>query len=354
MNVGHWSERVGTLAVAVLFTLVAGCRVADAQQPAKAVAPTDVVATIGDESVTLAEVDERALALPVSNFGSMTLLQALYEARRAALDEIVGLRLIAADAKARGMDQTTVITTEITSKVQPVSEADITAWYNGNTERVQGATLEQVREPIRQLLSQQRLEVVRDRYVERLKLKTPVRILLDAPRVTIATAGRPSKGPADAPIELIEFSDFQCPFCGRAFPIVKQVMAAYGDRIRLIYRHYPLPIHPRARPAAEAAACAADQGKFWEYHDRLFQNQDKLEDADLKAHAVAVGLDATKFDACYDAKAHKADVDADIQAGNDAGVTGTPAFFINGRLLSGAQPFEAFKKVIDEELARGK
>ncbi len=345
---GGWIQAaaIGALAAAALATPAA------AQPSGSSPGPKDVVATVGKDSITLAEVDERALEMPVSNFGSMKLSQALYEARRAALDEIVGLRLIGADAKAHGVDEVTIVTQEIMSKVPPVSDADVTAWYNGNRERVQGATLDQVREPIRQLLRQERMQVVRDTYVERLKMNTPVRILLEAPRVTIATAGKPSQGPANAPIELIEFSDFECPFCLRAFPVVKQVMATYGDKIRLVYRHYPLPIHPRARPAAEAAACAADQGKFWEYHDRLFQNQDKLSDDDLKAHAAALGLDTAKFNACFSATAHKADVDADIEAGNEAGVSGTPAFFVNGRLLSGAQPFESFKRVIDEELAR--
>jgi protein-disulfide isomerase len=337
-------------AIAAVAAIGLTAAAAGAQVPGPG--PDTVAATIGSAPITLAEVDARALELPASNFGSLKLSQAIYEARRAALDEIIGIRLIEADAKTRGMEPTAVVAAEITSKVPPVTAPEVEAWYKANPDRVQGATLDQVREPIRQLLAQQRMEVVRDTYLERLKAATPVRILLDAPRVEVADAGRPSHGPANAPISIVEFSDFECPFCGRAFPTVKQVLATYGDRVRLTYRHYPLPIHPRARPAAEAAACAADQGKFWEYHDRLFQHQDQLSDDDLKAHAAALGLDAAKFNACFQATAHKADIDADIAAGNDAGVNGTPAFFVNGRLLSGAQPFEAFKKVIDEELAR--
>jgi len=151
-------------------------------------------------------------------------------------------------------------------------------------------------------------------------------------------------------VTIIEFSDFQCPFCFRAAPTVRQVLATYGDKIRLVYRHYPIPGHPQARPAAEASACAAEQGKFWEFHDRLFADQSKLSAADLKQDAAAIGLDAAKFDSCVTSGKYKADVDADIQAGEAAGVNGTPAFFVNGRLLSGAQPFESFKRVIDEEL----
>jgi protein-disulfide isomerase len=128
------------------------------------------------------------------------------------------------------------------------------------------------------------------------------------------------------------------------------VFATYGDRIKLVYREYPLPNHQNARPASEAGQCANEQGQFWPYHDKLFANQLRLSAADLKQYAVDLGLDSAKFNACLDSHKYASVVDADIAAGNDAGVNGTPAFFINGRLISGAQPFEAFKKIIDEEL----
>jgi protein-disulfide isomerase len=178
--------------------------------------------------------------------------------------------------------------------------------------------------------------------------------MLDPPRQTVAAANGPSKGSASAPIEIIEFSDFQCPFCQRADPTVQQVLSTYGDRIRFVYRHYPLPNHPNARPAAEAAACADEQDKFWPYHDRLFANPTKLEDPDLKRHAAELGLNTGQFNGCLDSHKLKAKVDTDLKAGEEAGVNGTPAFFINGRMISGAQPFEAFKRIIDEELERKK
>ena len=129
------------------------------------------------------------------------------------------------------------------------------------------------------------------------------------------------------------------------------MLATYGDRIHFVYREYPLPNHPNARPAAEAGQCANEQGKFWPYHDKLFANQQRLGVSDLKQFAVDLGLDAARFNSCIDSHKFAAVVEADVSAGNDAGVNGTPAFFINGRILSGAQPFEAFKKIIDEELA---
>jgi len=322
-----------------------------AQQPNRVQAPTDVVATVGNVPITLAEVDLKAMQQPAADFGQMKLVFALYEARRAAVDEIVGEKLIADEARTRGTTAAALIDAEITSKIATVSEADIVAWYNSNPSRVQGAKLDQVRQPIRSLLTQQRTAQVYQSYVEKLRAKGSVRISLEPPRQKVAAADGQTRGPANAPIELIEFSDFQCPYCLRANPTVTQVLSTYGDRIRFVYRNYPLASHPNARPAAEAAQCAAEQGQFWPYHDRLFADQSKLADEDLKQSAAALGLDATRFNACFDSHKYKARVEADMQAGNDAGVNGTPAFFINGRMLSGAQPFDEFKRVIDEELA---
>jgi protein-disulfide isomerase len=316
--------------------------------------PTDVVATIGGAPVTLADVDERALQEPASSFGSVKLVQALYAARRAAIDDIVGTRLIDAEAKLRGIPRATLVEQEISAKAPAPTDAEIEQWYKDNPARVQGASLDQVRAPIKSLLIQERTDTARANFIEQLKLRTPVTVTLEPPRVQMADGGHPARGPANAPVEMIEFSDFQCPFCQRANPTVEQVLKTYGDRIRFVYRHFPLPSHPNARPSAEAAQCAEEQGKFWEYHDRLFANSAKLTDADLKAHAASVGLDAASFNACFDGHQQKARVDADIAAGEAAGVNGTPAFFINGRAIDGAQPYDVFKRVIDDELARKK
>ena len=328
---------------------VAGCA-KKAQPPAPAPAP-DVAAMVGAASISMAEVDQRALTEPTSDFGGVRLSQALYQARRDAVDVIVRNRLFDQEAKARGVDRQTLIQREITGTVTAPTDAEIIAWYKANPERVQGAPLEKVRTPITAYLSQERALAAEDQFLNRLKARTPVKILLDPPREKVAAAGRPTRGPASAPVEIIEFSDFQCPYCLQSYPVVKRVLSVYGDRVRLVYRHYPLPMHPNARPAAEAAACAAEQGRFWEYHDRLFENQPKLADADLRQHAVALGLDAGKFNDCLTTRKYQKDIDEDIAAGQEAGVSGTPGFFINGRPLEGSEPFESFKTVIDEELA---
>ena len=245
-------------------------------QQARRPTPADVVATVGSQSITLAEVDDKALEAPTANFGGK-LSQALYDARRGALEEIIASALMDNAAKAQGIDRAALVEKEITSKVTAVTDAEIAAWYQANPAQVRGAPLEQVRQPIRTFLTQERMQKIRGQYIDDLKSKTAVRVLLDPPRqkVTMAAAS-PARGPKDAPIQIVEFSDFQCPFCFRVGPSLKQVFDTYGDRIHLIYREYPLPNHPNARPASEAGLCANEQGKFWPYHDRVFASQQKL------------------------------------------------------------------------------
>jgi protein-disulfide isomerase len=171
--------------------------------------------------------------------------------------------------------------------------------------------------------------------------------------------GQPTLGPANARVVMVEFADFQCPYCARfAHDTLPQIIADYGDKVLFVFRNLPLPMHPDAFKAAEAGECAFQQGAFWQYHDMLFANQGALGVDSLKRYAVATGLDVTAFDECLDSGATASAVDADIAAGYqaaaDAGLTqfGTPAFFINGRPIIGAYPYDEFKRVIDEELAK--
>jgi len=162
------------------------------------------------------------------------------------------------------------------------------------------------------------------------------------------------KGDEDAPITIVEYSDFECPFCGRVQPTLDRVLDEYGDDVRLVFRHFPLSFHARAQKAGEASECAANQGKFWEYHDILFENQSSLSGgiSQLKEWAGDLGLDQERFDECLDNSDEAGTVKNGLASGSQKGVTGTPGFFINGISLSGAQPFEAFSTIIDSELER--
>jgi protein-disulfide isomerase len=178
--------------------------------------------------------------------------------------------------------------------------------------------------------------------------------------VAAPTAANPFKGGKDAKVVIQEFSDFQCPFCGRVEPTIKQITEMYGDKVKFVWRHKPLPMHPDAPLASEATIEAMKQkgsDGFWKMHDLLFQNQstpEGLKRPALEKYAEQLGLDMAKFKSALDSNAHKAAVDADSKIADDAGISGTPAFVINGYFLSGAQPFPKFKKLIDRALAESK
>jgi protein-disulfide isomerase len=161
----------------------------------------------------------------------------------------------------------------------------------------------------------------------------------------------PVRGPADAWVTIVEFADFECPYCGRAAPTVASIGQAYPDDVRLIFKHYPLPFHPRAEPAALAAVCAMAQGAFWPMHDLLFANQKALEDSDLEGYASSLALDLPSWHTCLQDPASAALIQDDVTSGDNAGVTGTPTFFINGKALEGAQPYDVFAQAVEKARA---
>jgi protein-disulfide isomerase len=334
---------------ALSFAIVIGVLTAPAI-PAIAAPPADKVATVGGRTINRSELEDhvRAKMIEIDN--------ERYEALREGLDEMIAEELMKQEAKARNVTPEQLEQTEVTAKVEAPSDAEVQQVYDQNKEQIGKQPLEQVKPRIVEYLKGQKEEARRAAFISELKGKYKTSVALRAPVVSVATAGRPERGGgAKAPVTIIEFSDYQCPFCKRAEDSVDQVMKTYGDKVRLVFRDYPLPFHPQARPAAEAANCANAQGKFWEYHGKLFANQSALAADNLKSYAKDLGLDTAKFDQCLDGdKAVKLAIDKDIADGGKVGVNGTPAFFINGRMLSGAQPFEKFKEVIDEELASAK
>jgi protein-disulfide isomerase len=280
--------------------------------------------------------------------------QDTYSIRRSALDQIVQDKLLAKEAAARSVTTEDLVKAEIDGKAGEPTADEIKEFYDKNKARMSGKTLEQATPDIEKGLRQMKLQTRRDAFLKDLKDKAQLKVLLEPPRVDIKIpAGWPGvKGSDKAAVTLVEFSDFQCPYCKRAEPTIDQLRTDYGDKIRFVYRDYPLPFHPRAMPASIAAHCAAEQGKYWEMFNNLMKEQGDLGDEDLKKRAAAVGVDAAKFAACYDGKKPEAAIKASTDDGAAAGVTGTPSFFVNGRMLVGAKPVEEFKALIDEELAR--
>jgi protein-disulfide isomerase len=268
------------------------------------------------------------------------------------MKQLVQDRLMEAEAKAKGVSKEQLMTDS--AKTAAVTDQDVDKFYEENKAQIPPTTTkEQVTPRIKQYLEQQRQAEARQAFMKSLEDKHKTSYLLEPIRNEIASAGYPAKGPANAPVTIVEFSDFQCPFCSRVVPTLEEVRTKYGDKVRLVFRQFPLSMHPNAAKAAEASLCANDQGKFWEMHDAMFKDQAGLAVDGLKAKATALGLKAEAFNSCLDTGKYAAKVQEDIQAGSQAGVTGTPAMFINGRLISGAVPIDQLTSVIDEELKRG-
>ena len=307
------------------------------------------LAEVNGETVTAEDLDQ---ALGVKLTG---LQEQLYALKRAELDAQIAQRLLVQEAAKRGVSVAALLDAEVTAKVGLVTETEIEAFIQENRSQLKGDGAE-IRDKIRSSLQQRKLAAQREQFVQSLRAKGTVVDRLQPPpvvRVQVSTDGAPIRGTVDAPVTLVEFSDFHCLFCKRVQPTLTQVLEKYPGKVRLLFRHLPLDaLHPQARNAAEASWCAQDQGKFWEYHDLLFANAPKAAQDDLKHYAEQSNLDVKKFDFCLSQNTHRDSIQRDIDEATKLGMSGTPAFFINGRPLSGAQPLEKFVQIIDGELAR--
>jgi predicted DsbA family dithiol-disulfide isomerase len=281
----------------------------------------------------------------------MSLRKQEYDIRRKALDTVIEQKLLDSEATRRGITPSELIQREMSGSVAEPTDGEIEAFYLGRTDSGT-RRLDEVREQMRSMLKTAKRSAAREALLVKLRVQHGVEIMLETPRVDVAFDPGRLNGSSDAPVRIVEFSDFECPYCRNAEKTIQAVVAKYGGKVSLAYRDFPLAsIHPSAQLAAEASRCAADQDKFWAYHGRLFASP-TLDVARLKEIAREIGVDQKKFDLCLDSGSKRAAVDGDARAGRLAGVTGTPAFFINGIPLTGAQPVAAFERIIDEELAK--
>ncbi len=317
--------------------------------------PSTPVARINGQAVTEAELATAARGQMATLEGEY--VQKVYDTRSQALNTLIDDRLVAAKAKTAGLPVDKLIEREVNAKVAQPTDAEIQSVYDRT--KAGGRPLppfEQVKADIIRFMTKQKTEQAHKEFADKLRTEAKVELLLPPvlmPKVEVAAVG-PTKGNPNAPITIIEFSDFECPYCSRAEESVKRVLDEYKDKVRLVYREYPLPFHASAQKASEAALCAGDQGKYWEMHEKLFASQQALAVPQLKEYAHALGVTAAKFDSCLDSGEKAKIIDESKKAAEAVGVNGTPAFFINGRPMAGARPFEDFKKLIDSELLAAK
>jgi protein-disulfide isomerase len=271
-----------------------------------------------------------------------------------ALESIVEERLLKAEATKQGISQEDLTAREIDSKVKEPTSQEIEHFYETNKQRI-NMDKEEALAKIAQYLTKQKRNRVREAYLNKLEEEHKVVRSVEPLRFNVKASGRPALGPASAPVVLVLFSDFQCPYCRGMSETLKEVIKNYGNKVQLVFRQMPLTsIHPLAQKAAEASLCAAVQGRFWEMHDLLFQDQKNIGEDALKKKAGQLGLNQVAFDTCLDGDKSAAQVREDVHAGAAAGVDGTPALFINGRYLNGNRPYEDIAEIIDEELSRKK
>ena len=269
-----------------------------------------------------------------------------------ALNALVEDKLIAAEAARDKVTKEQVILAEIDSNIATPSSDEIEEFFQANKAAI-SLPHDQALPQVKKYLIDQQRTYYRNALVFGLKKQFGVKILLDPVRTDVVTAGYPSRGPDNAVVTIVEFSDFECPFCGGLYPTLKTIEKNYADKVRLVYRQFPLTnMHPHAQKAAEAALCANDQKRFWDFHDSMFGDQQHLTVDDLKKRALDMKLNTAAFNSCLDSGMKGDAVKKDIDEGHAVGVSGTPAMFINGRFYSGNLPYADIREVIEDELGR--
>jgi protein-disulfide isomerase len=304
-----------------------------------------ILATFNGEAITEKDIEDKVSSR------LRGVRQDLYEVRKSGVDQVIEERLIKAEATKQGVQEAELLQKNVNDKVQ-VADKEIEKFYQDNKARFQDKTLEESQPIIKGYLYQQLFQQEKSKYIASLKKKVVLAYNISPPRVEIAIGEHPSQGPDKAPVTLVECTDYQCPYCGRVRDTIQQVMTEYKGKVRYGLRDFPLSFHKDAPKAHEAAHCAGDQKKYWEYNKELFSHQRELKIDELKKYAKTIKLKQSEFDSCLDSGKYSERVRKSIQACAAAGVSGTPAFFINGRMISGARPFESFKEVIDDELGR--
>lgn len=315
---------------------------------------TVVVTLGGDSNTPVAEINgvvitEKELNEKIDN--RLTRIKSqIFDIQRQGITQIINDKLLAEAAKKQNLSVPALLKKEVNDKVGQVTDAEIEAFYNQNKAKFRGKSLDQVKANVQRQLFARKSSQYRNQLLDKLKDESNIKVFLSRPKIEVSADDDPFLGNKDAKVTIIEFTDYQCPFCARARPTIKKILDNYGDQVKYVLRDFPLSFHPQAQKAAEAAQCAGDQDKYWEYSDKLWENIKALSVPDLKKYAGQLKLNQGEFDKCLDSNKYAAEVKKDMAAGSKAGVTGTPSFFINGQMLTGARPYEQFEEIIKEEI----
>lgn len=330
-------------AAAVAFAAVVFSACSSSCPPCNA--DDDIAAVVNGEPITMAEVNAAAR-------GRLVRIDTeIYQTKKQVLEGLVEDRLLADAARKKGLSVQQYLDAELGSKAKIPSEEEVKKLYDARKGAID-KPFEEVKDQIAGYLMQNRMARARAKLLSTLRESGDIRIAFSPTRTPIDVGDAPSLGDADAKVTIVEFSDYQCPECRRVRKALSKLLDAYGHKVRYVFMDYPLSFHRKARKAHEAAHCAGDQGRYFEYGRKLFEHQSGLTPEELKKYARQLGLDGARFDACLDAGEQSSRVAAMIDKGSQAGIVSTPAFFINGIMISGARPYESFQEIIDRELER--
>ena len=339
-------ERAGQYA----STLRAGGQVKKAVEAATPPAtPADrarVFATVNGKDITSADIEDSLVPLVAS------VQEQVYLLRKGDVDMKINDILLNQEAQKRSVTARAVLDAEVTAKTPVITEAQALDFYNKNKERIGGGEFAQLKYQIIDYLQQQEQQKLESAFVGKLRNGASVQTFITPPAppvFQIATDDQPTKGKADAAVTVVEFTDYQCPSCAAAQPVLEKLITEYGDRVRFVVRDFPLNMHADARKAAEAAEAAREQGKYWDFTAILFRNQSALKAEQLKQYAQVIGLDRAKFDAALEDGRFADKVERDLIDGQKFGVSGTPTFFVNGRRAKDST-YDALKAAIEESL----
>ncbi len=314
-------------------------------------APDAVVASWAGGQLTYGQLMEDVKGRLIKQ--EIEYLNERYSTLRRAIDSKINESLLEAEAKQRGLEGADALAEKIQAENSTVTDAEISSFYDENKNRFRGKPLEQVKEAVSAQLLKSKQGEAMNNLVEQLRNQANVDVALEAPelpRLEVAVGVNPPRGPETAPITIIEFADYECPYCSRGYSTMKEVMEKYDGKVKWYFRDFPLSFHRNAVSYSVAASCAGEQGKYWEMHDAILDNQKGLADGGLEGLAGKIGIDVAAFTACAGDTARNKQVMQDMTDGQAVGVSGTPAYFINGIMISGAQPFENFESIIEREL----
>lgn len=336
MNIANFSVLFGSI---LWFALSASAATSGDNNPAD-----ETVALVAGQSILAQDLDAAVKSQ------MMALRNQEFQIKTKALEDLIRQRVVEAEAKKQGLTVEQLYAREVDARIPTPIDAEVYAYYLGNRSQVNKPFME-VRAQMQATLKALEVKQLRDDYVDYLRGKAEISVMFRQPRTVVAFDRDRLRGDTSAPVTIVEFADYQCPYCEKVEASIQELLKKYPGKVNVAFRDFPLTaIHPNAQKASEAARCAGKQGKFWEFHDALFSAQAKLDEPGLKAEAHSLGLDDKAFSSCLESAEFARQIARDQEDGKNAGISSTPGFFINGVFLSGAQPAAEFEKLIDHEL----